>query len=73
MEELIEELDHDGRVSQTGATTAHVAPDASGPRETVERCVKDGRDETAEKQARVRKAEGGSGDGHYELGPGERR
>ena len=57
-EALIEELDGDGKVSSRQTSVSRTETDGkSPPHETVERAVKNGKDATAEEQARVAKEE----------------
>lgn len=57
VESVTEELDGDGKVTSTETEVARVESDGKEPHEVVERCVKDGKDVTAEEQEKTRKEE----------------
>jgi len=61
LDELVEELDGDGKVTSTEVTKARIESNGTSAHETVEACVEDGKDATADKQERVRKDESGTG------------
>jgi hypothetical protein len=57
VEQEVNQVDGDGKVTSTRLTTSHVTFDGRTSHETVDRCVKDGQDVTAEQRETVRKAE----------------
>jgi hypothetical protein len=57
VEQVTEELDGDGKVSSSKRSLAHVESDGTRARTIVERCIKDGKDVTAEEQENVAKEE----------------
>jgi hypothetical protein len=73
VEQSIFELDGDGKVSSAKTSVARVESDGKTARTVVERCIKDGKDVTAEEQENVAKDEAdhakkkGKGDGDPEL------
>ena len=57
LNQLVEELDGDGKVSSTETQVAHVETDGSKPHEVIEHATKDGKDVTAEAREKAKKEE----------------
>jgi hypothetical protein len=57
IEQSIDELDGDGKVSSSKKSVGHVESDGKTARTVIERCIKDGKDVTAEEQEKVAKDE----------------
>jgi hypothetical protein len=57
VEQLVEELDGDGKVSSTETQQSRVETDGKTAHQVIERAMKDGKDVTAEEQEKVKKAE----------------
>jgi hypothetical protein len=56
-DQVMNELDGDGKVAGTRTMTAHIETDGTTSHEVIDRCVKDGKDVTAEEREKVKKAE----------------
>ncbi|MGO8994762.1 MAG: hypothetical protein ACLQVI_15710 [Polyangiaceae bacterium] len=54
-ESLIEEVDSDGKVASTETRVSHVDADGKNAHETLEKCIRDGKDVTAEERAKAEK------------------